>query len=147
MINIKTISLMAFLLTGLQVSAFAQANDASTKLKKYINTMVHKVEKAEEPAQKRAIMNDSFDKMIKAFEKVGSMKHVSEEDRSGIAGLKSIITDKKDELNGLNGYDAVKNNQLNNFANYVQQDLEQADKEITISVTVLLLIIIILLLL
>lgn len=138
---------MVFLVIGLQVSALAQANEATTKLKKYINTMVHKVEKAEDPAQKRAIMNDSFDKMIKAFEEVGSMKHISDEDRSGITGLKSIITEKQDELNGLNGYEAVKNNQLNNFANYVQQDLEQADKKITISVTVLLLIIIILLLL
>ena len=143
----KTFGSLILLLIGFQLSAFAQGSDATAKFKKYINNVVQKVEKAENPDQKRSILNNSFDNMINTFDKVSDMKGVSEDDKAAIAKLRSTIIEKKHELNGSNGFDAVKNNQLNSFANYVQQDLEQADKTITISVTVLLLIIIILLLL
>lgn len=145
--NIRTISLLAVLLIAFQFSALAQADDASAKFKKYINDVVQKVEKADEPEKKRKILNDSFGNMIRTFDKVASMNGISEEDKSAISDLRAGIIDKKNELNGREGYEGVKNNQLNNFANYVQQDMEQADKTITISLTVLLLIIIILLLL
>lgn len=145
--KIKSICVLAVLVFFSQVSAFAQADKATTKFKKYINDVVQKVEKTEEPDKKRAILNDSFDDLISTFDKVAAMNSVSEKDRDAIAQLKTTITERKNELNGLNGYDAVKNNQLNNFANYVQQDMEQADSTVTISVTVLLLIVIILLLL
>ncbi|NGP77556.1 hypothetical protein G3570_12985 [Balneolaceae bacterium YR4-1] len=143
----KTFGLLILLLIGFQLSAIAQGNDATAKFKKYINNVVQKVEKAESPDQKRSILNDSFDNMIDTFDKVSGMKGVSEDNKAAIAKFRSTIVEKKNELNGNNGFAAVKNNQLNNFAHYVQQDLEQADETITISVTVLLLIIIILLLL
>lgn len=145
--HLKSIVFVAVLAFFSQSTAFAQADKATTKFKKYINEVVQNVEKAEQPEQKRAILNDSFDDLISTFDKVASMNGVSEKDREAITRLRSTITDKKNELNGLDGYAGVKNNQLNNFANYVQQDMEQADETITISVTVLLLIIIILLLL
>jgi len=143
----KTFGSLVLLLIGFQLSAYAQGNDATAKFKKYINNVVQKVEKAESPEQKRNILNNSFDNMIDTFDKVSAMKGVSGDDKAAIEKLKSTIVEKKNELNGKNGFAAVKNNRLNSFANYVQQDLEQADETITISVTVLLLIIIILLLL
>lgn len=84
--------------------------------------------------------------MIGAIEKVEGMRAVSETEKQGLQVFKEDIQNKKDELNGNNGFSAVPNNSLNNFADYVQQDLEQADT-VTIGVTTLLLIIIILLLL
>ena len=128
-------------------TATAQSGDAVEMFKKHINGVVQKVEKAESPDKKREILNSSFDKLLTSFKRVEKMKTLSSADQAAINKLKNNITEKKNELNGLNGYKKVNNNQLNNFANFVQQDLEQADSTITISVTVLLLIIIILLLL
>lgn len=143
----KVLGSLILFIVSFQLSAHAQGNDATAKFKKYINNVVQKVEKADSPEQKRQILNESFDKMISAFDKVAAMKGISEKDKEAVSKLKSDFIEKKNELNGKNGFAGVKNNQLNSFANYIQQDLEQADETITISVTVLLLIIIILLLL
>lgn len=114
--------------------------------KQYINTMVERVEQAESPDDKREILNDSFEKMLSAFDRAKEMDIVSPMDKAAVKALKANIQEKKNELNGSEGYRRVADNKLNNFANYVQQDLEQADT-ITISATVLALIIIILILL
>jgi hypothetical protein len=84
---------------------------------------------------------------LNSFARVENVKTLSSADQTALNKLKNNITQKRNELNGLNGYKRVQNNQLNNFANFVQQDLEQADRTITISLTVLLLIVIILILL
>lgn len=143
--TINTILLSITLILATSVLGYAQSDDANKKIKTYINNMVQKVEKAEEPDDKRAILNKSFDKMMDAFDRVGSMDRISEKDKEGIAHLRENILEKKQELNGEEGFRRVADRQLNNFANYVQQDMEQANT-ITISVTTLLLIIIILLL-
>lgn len=123
-----------------------KSGDAETVFKKHINKMVESVEKAESPEIKREILNDSFDDLIGAIERVESLKVVPETDKDGLKVFKADILDKKSELNGVNGFQPVQNNNLNNFANFVQQDLEQADT-VTIGVTTLLLILIILLIL
>lgn len=123
-----------------------KSGDAETVFKKHINKMVESVEKAESPEIKREILNDSFDDLIGAIERVESLKVVPETDKEGLKVFKADILDKKSELNGVNGFQPVQNNNLNNFANFVQQDLEQADT-VTIGVTTLLLILIILLIL
>ena len=97
--------------------------------------------------KKREVLNNSFDELIQTFNRVEKMDLLTEDDRESIAYLKKSIVEKKNELNGAEGYIRIKNNQLDQFANYVQQDLEQADDTITLSVTVALLIVIILLLL
>lgn len=128
-------------------TAAAQTQNAVDMFKNHVNTVVQKVEKAEQPARKRALLNRSFDKLLTSFDRVESMQALSGADQSALNKLRANITEKKNELNGLAGFKRVPDSQLNNFANFVQQDLEQADSTITISVTVLLLIIIILLLL
>ncbi len=74
------------------------------------------------------------------------MSALSPKDQSALNQLTESITAKKNELNGLAGYKRVPNNQLNEFANFIQQDMEQADT-ITISVLVAVLIVLVLLLL
>lgn len=141
----NTIVLSIALILATSAMGYAQSDDASKKIKTYINNMVQKVEKAEEPEQKRAILNESFDKMVKAFDRVESMSRIPEKDKEGIALMRTNILEKQQELNGEEGYKKVADRQLNNFANYVQQDMEQANT-ITLSVTTILLIIIIILL-
>jgi hypothetical protein len=81
--------------------------------------------------------------MVTALNRVQGSPLISSEDKAGIEHYKVILKDKQDELAGLNGYQRVPDAQLDAFANYVVQDMEQASQNITISLVTLLLIIII----
>jgi len=142
---IKPLLISLFLGLLFQSTVFAQSSNPSEKFKEYFNDVVLKVEKEDDFDQKRMILNESFENMMTAYKRVSSMDRMSPEDQQGIAVLKGNISAKLDELNGRNGYDQVADNQLNDFANYAQNDLEQANT-ITLSVTTLLLIILILIL-
>lgn len=142
---------VAFLLIA-QSAAFAfdsaDRDKALSLFKKYVNNMVQRVEKLDHPDEKRAVLNNSFDNLISVFETVQGFGFISPKDKEALEALKANIIDKKNELNGLDGYNRVADNRLNNFANFVQQDLEQADTvTITISATLLVIIIVLLLLL
>lgn len=141
--------LLLFTTQSLAIANGAADRDQALKMfKKYINNMVQRVEKAKDPAEKRSIMNESFGNMITVFDKVKAMGIVSEADRKAVTSLKSNIVEKQNELRGLKGFKKVPDQKLNNFANFVQQDLEQAETvTITISVTLLVLVLALLLLL
>ena len=75
------------------------------------------------------------------LEKALTRNLISKEDLIGIDRLKATLQAKQNELTGINGYERVSDEQLNNFSNYVLQDMEQADQMVTISLVALLLII------
>ena len=60
--------------------------------------------------------------------------------------VKATLLEKSEELAGTNGFDRVPDDQLNAFSTYIVQDMEQADKTISIGLVTLLLIIIIIIL-
>jgi len=115
-------------------------------LQKYFNDTACKVKATADPSQKRAILNDGFQNMSKALNRVESLRLVSKDDRAGIDRLKGTLQERQNELAGNNGYDRVPDEQLNAFSDFVVQDMEQADRTITISLITLLLIIIIVIL-
>lgn len=135
-------TIIALLVLG--QTGYAAANDG---ILKYFNNTACKVKAASDPAQKREILDNSLQNMTMALDKVQNMPLVSKKDQEGIEWIKTNLQEKKDELKGSNGYDRVADAQLNNFSDYVVQDLEQAPETITISVVTLLLIILILVLL
>lgn len=110
------------------------------KLQKYFNDAALKVKATENASEKREILNGSFQSMSKALDKVQNSGLISKDDRIGIELLKAALREKQNELAGINGYERVPDEQLNNFSNYVVQDMEQAQM-ITISLVALLLII------
>ena len=116
-------------------------------LQKYLNETSLKVKATTDPSQKREILNESFEKMSKALDKVQSSPLVSKEDRASLDLFKATLQEKLEELTGLNGYERVSDEQLDAFSDYVVQDMEQADRTVTISLVTLLLIIIIVILL
>ena len=79
----KTIFLSVALILATSVMSHAQSGDAIQKIKTYVNKVVQKVENTEEPEQKRAILNESFDDMVDAFERVESMTRISAKDKEG----------------------------------------------------------------
>lgn len=143
--KLTTLFMMAFF--AISTSLSAQTTNAHTKLKTHINDMVQKVHKADSPEDKRTILNSDLDNLITAVDRVESMGSVSEEDKKGLSEFKASLQEKHDELNGKGDFNRVQNNQLNNFANFIQQDFEQADRVVTLSLTTALLIVLILLLL
>lgn len=117
------------------------------ELQKHFNKVANKVKATENAAEKRAILENSFKDMSEALDKVQSSFLVSKEDKDGIEDLKASLKENQDELAGINGYERVPDAQLNNFSNYVVQNMEQADSTITISVVALVLIILLVVLL
>ena len=117
------------------------------QLQKYFNDAATKVKATENASEKRTILNESFQKMSKALDGVQNSGLISKEDIITIDQFKSTLLQKQDELNGNNGYERVSDKQLNAFSDYVVQDMEQADKTITISLVTLILIAILVVLL
>ncbi|HEY6626973.1 MAG TPA: hypothetical protein VIZ21_08455, partial [Ignavibacteriaceae bacterium] len=95
---------------------------------------------------KREILNEAFNSMNKVLDKVLSSDLISESDYAGIEQYKATLQEKQNELEGINGFERVPDTQLNTFADYVVQDMEQADSTITISVIALILIILLIVL-
>ncbi len=115
------------------------------ELQKHFSNVANKVKATESVVEKRAILENTFKDMSKALDKVQSSFLVSEEDKNGIENLEATLKEHQDELAGTNGYERVPDSQLNNFSNYVAQNMAQAEV-ITISLVAALLIIIILIL-
>jgi len=115
-------------------------------IQKYFNNTACKVKATDNPAEKREILDKSFQTMSKVLDMVQSSPLISKEDRAGIDHFKASLQEKQDELTGMNGYDRVPDAQLDAFSDYVVQDMEQA-RTITISLVAALLIVIILVLL
>jgi len=111
------------------------------RLKRHVRDVVQTVKAAPTAARKRAILDEKLRGMIEALDRAEALTSLPQ-DRAGIDALR----EKLDELHGRNGYEAVPANQLDAFADYVQQDVEQADS-ITISLTTALLILILVILL
>ena len=127
----------------LVLSANAEGKDG---LQKYFNDAAAKVKATNSPSEKRAILNESFQTMANALNIVQNSPLISKDDRAGLDRFKAALQEKQDELAGTNGYVRVADGQLNDFSNYVVQDMEQADQVVTISVVTLLLIILLIVL-
>lgn len=114
------------------------------ELQKYFNKTAAEVKATEDASAKREILNESFKNMLKVLNKVQNSGMISEEESMGVNNFKTTIKEKQDELNGINGFERVADSQLNDFADYTVQDIEQAS--ITISLVALILIAILLVL-
>ena len=139
---IASVSIFMVFVLAIPVNA-----DGKDELKQYFSKAADKVKATENADEKREILNESFNNMSKILDKVLSSELISENDRAGIKQYKAILQEKQNELKGSSGYDRVPDTQLNNFANYVVQDMEQADSTVTISVIAVILIIILVVLL
>lgn len=112
----------------------------------YFNDTALRVQAAESPVQKREILRNDLGSMMEALDRVQSTPLASEGDKRGLARLETTLREKSAELAGTDGFAPVPDQELNAFAAYVVQDMEQADQTISISVVTLLLIIIIIIL-
>lgn len=143
--------LLGFLALAVGVAATAGSAHADTtpheQLKDHVRDIVQTAKAAPTATEKRAILDEKLRDMISALDRAEQMAARSSGDTEAIDALRTRLQEKIDELNGQNGYEAVPDAQLNNFADYVQQDVEQADRTLTIGLTTGLLILLVLILL
>ncbi len=137
----------AALLMAFQTVANAQQHSLTETFKQHFSETVQEVKSTDNTTKKRHILNESFDKMLSAIDRIEDRANLSEEDLAALETFKNDIQDKKSELNGLDGFDEIVDEDLDDFSDYSQQMMEQANRTLTISLTTALLIIIILLLL
>ena len=77
-----------------------------------------------------------------SLDEVKHTPFLSDNDVESMDSFKKQVELKYNELNGFNGFQKVNDNNLNNFADYSVQDLEQSAEYVTISILTLVLIII-----
>lgn len=135
------------LLFAFHSMALAQSTNVSETLKVHFNETVQQVHQAENADEKRVILNQSFDKMITSLDVIESRANLNEDETAQLLSLKLGIEEKRDELNGLNGFDEIVDEDLDDFSNYSQEFMEQANRTLTIGLTSALLIVIIIILL
>lgn len=130
MFNKRTINLLTPPLIAVffffSLAAASQAPDPAKQVKDFLNDKIEAVHKADTPAEKRRILNATFDTFIKASEKAIEDARTPEEAVLSLKYLKNHFIEKKAELNGTGDFVAVADSQLDNFATFVQQDTEQA---------------------
>ncbi len=119
-----------------------KAGDVRKELKKYFNDIALKVKHTQNKEQKREILNNSFKKILTSLDEVKHTPLLSDNDVESMDFFKKQVELKYNELNGFNGFQKVSDNNLNNFADYSVQDLEQSAEYVTISILTLVLIII-----
>jgi hypothetical protein len=126
--------------------SYAGAAMGQDKVHDYFNDTALKVQATKSPVQKREILSKNLSTMVRAIDMAKASPMTSAKDDVVFDRISTSLQEKSDELAGVNGFDRVPDNELDAFATYIVQDMEQADQTITISVVALLLIIVIVIL-
>lgn len=145
--TLPTILTSLLLVFAIQTVSYAQSVNITETFKKHFNETVLDVQATDNSVEKRAILNKSLSKMINTIETIEKRATLTDIEIADLQTYKLGLVDKQSELNGLDGFDRVLDNDLDDFSNYSQNFIEQANRTVTIGVTTALLILIILLLL
>ncbi len=145
--TLYTILAAVLLVCAIHTESFSQSVNITESFKMHFNETVKTVHKTDNADDKRALLNESFNKMIATIDRIEALASLTEDESTILASFRFDLTEKLSELNGLDGFDQIVDNDLNDFSNFSQDMIEQANRTITIGVTTALLILIILLLL
>ncbi len=149
----KRLGVAVAVLVLIAVAAPLFAESATTRwenrLKEYFNDLLLKVEQTKDPAEKRALLNESLERFLTAMDRIQGLPLLNQEQREATARFTATVQEKRDELNGAAGFAMVANADLNDFAAYMVQDLEQAAQTYVVlsGVTIIIILLILILLL
>ena len=144
------VAVAVLVLTAVAAPLFAEDSVTrwENRLKEYFNNLVLEVEQTKDPAEKRALLNESLERFLKAMDRIQRLPFLRQERREALARFDAEVQEKLDELNGAAGFARVADAELDAFARYMVQDLEQAQRTyVVLSGTAILIIILILILL
>lgn len=143
--RLYTLTLSLFLVFAIQSVAIAQTVNLTETLKKSFNETVQEVHHSEDATEKRSLLNDKFNKMITVIDQIESRAQLSEEEKDQLSTYKTGVVEMQNELNGLDGFEEILDEDLDDFSEYSQQFFEQANRTITIGVGTAILIALLLL--
>ncbi len=147
MYKVKILCIILLLFVAVQpLMAMDNSSRLEDQFKEYMNEIRMKVNKIDDPVEKRAMLNMTLQKIIRALDTVSTLESLSEKDQKAIAVIRSGFQDKYNELNGLNGFEKVADTDLNSFADYMLQDLEQARRMVSMSIAAFIIIILLIIL-
>lgn len=136
--------ILAFAFTA--YTQLASAGDRS-EIHKRLAEVAQQVKQLQNPAEKRALLDGTFKQLTDVVNQASQGPLATAADQAALKSLARNIQDKRDELNGRNGFQRVDDSRLNSFADYSIQDLEQADQWVYISTGTIILIVLLILLL
>ncbi len=117
----------AFLLILLSTNparAEGQSAALQERFQASVNTMVQNVRAAQDPVAKREIIGNFLNRVDRGMGMAENA--LPEKDGMALDLLRAKVQSQYAELNGLNGQPKVADEDLNHFAGYIQQDMEQA---------------------
>lgn len=123
MLSILALGLFA---AAAPIQAHSGATLVEDRFKTALNGVVRKVHGAEDPAAKRKALVGWTEHMDRGLGRAAAMESLSEADRAGLSALRNRFVAYKAELEGREGLARVEDGELDRFASYMQQDLEQA---------------------
>jgi hypothetical protein len=114
-----------------------------------LSQVTQEVKQAQDPAEKRRILSGFFKHMEEGLRKAETLSSLPEDDKQSLHTVLGKYYAYQAELDGAAGYERVADRDLDEFASYVRQDMEQAPigGGVYISAGALLVILLILLLL
>jgi hypothetical protein len=124
------------------------------RVKQSLNTMVQEVHAAEAPAEKRALLERFLDKAERGATLAGKLPFLSDENHAALNMLQGKFDRYSAELGGVSGTGSTQNTlsgipggDLDAFASFMQQDLEQADNGLYLSTGAIIIVLLIILIL
>ncbi len=118
------------------------------RLKEYFNNLLLDVRQTKDPVEKRALLNERLERFLAAMDRIQKLPLLSPEQRQGLARFNAEVQEKVDELNGAAGFPMVANADLDDFAGYLVQDLEQAARTyVVIPIAAIIIVILLLIIL
>lgn len=96
------------------------------RLNASLNSMVTRVEDAETPEAKRAILDGYLDRAESAADKAEHLPLLGSETRGTLGALRASFRNLVDRLHGTGGVERVSDGGLNAFAGQVRGDVQQA---------------------
>lgn len=91
-----------------------------------LSEVTQEVKQASDPAEKRRILSGFFQHMEEGLQKAETLTSLPEDDKQALHTVLGKYFAYQAELEGTGGYTAVADGDLDQFAGYVRQDMEQA---------------------
>ena len=129
-----TILASVLLIFAFHSTSVAQSVNIIESFKKHFNETVQEVHKTDNADKKREYLNKSFKKMISVLNRIESQTSPDEDEKANLSTYKSDLTEKQNQLNGLNGFDKIMDDELDGFALFSQDMIDQANLTITMGV-------------
>jgi hypothetical protein len=135
------------LFTGVATQAQTNSSVIDQRVKTSLNEMVQNVHAAETPVEKRAVLDQFLTKVSRGTSVLAAVPFLSEETHAAIKVLSNRFDRYSELLHGHSDANVVADGDLNAFASYMQNDIEQASGGIYLSTGAIIIVLLIILIL